>query len=40
MRIMGTKEGEKVHIKGLYYIFNKIKAENFSNLEKGLSIQV
>jgi hypothetical protein len=37
---MGIKEGEEVQVKGVHNIFNKIIAENFSNLEKVLSIQV
>jgi hypothetical protein len=40
MRIMGTEEGKKVQVKGIHNISNKTKTENFSNLEKGLSIQV
>jgi hypothetical protein len=37
---MGTEEGEKVQIKGIHNIFNKIITENFPNLTKVLPIQV
>jgi hypothetical protein len=40
LRIMGIKEREEVHIKGLHNIFNKIIIENFPNLEKVLPTQV
>jgi hypothetical protein len=33
-------EGEAVQAKGICNIINKIRAENFQNLEKGLPIQV
>jgi hypothetical protein len=39
LRIMGIEEGE-VQTKGIHNIFNKIKTENFPNLEKVLPIQV
>jgi hypothetical protein len=31
---MGTEEGEKVQVKGIYNIHNNIIAKNFPNLEK------
>jgi hypothetical protein len=37
---MGIKEGEKVQVKWICNILNKIIADNFPNLEKELSIQV
>jgi hypothetical protein len=37
---MGIEEGEEVQIKGIGNIINKIIADNFSNLEKELFIQV
>jgi hypothetical protein len=37
---MGIKEVEEVQAKGIHNIFNKIKTENFPNLEKVMSIQV
>jgi septal ring factor EnvC (AmiA/AmiB activator) len=40
LRIMGIEEGEKVQAKGICNIFNKIIIENFSNLEKTITIQV
>jgi hypothetical protein len=41
LQITGIEEGEEVHPKiWIYNIFNKIVAENFSNLKKELSIQV
>jgi hypothetical protein len=33
-------EGEEVQAKGIHNIFNKIKTENFQNLEKVLPVQV
>jgi hypothetical protein len=40
LRIMGIKDGEEVHAKGMRNIFNKIITENFPNLEKIMPIQV
>jgi chromosome segregation ATPase len=40
LRIMGIEEGEEVQAKGMHNIFNKIIAENFSNLKKTMPIQV
>jgi hypothetical protein len=40
LRIMGIEEGEKVQVKGMYNIFNKIITENFPNLEKDIPIQM
>jgi hypothetical protein len=37
---MGIEEGEKVQVKGMHNIFNKIITENFPNLEKGFPIQI
>jgi hypothetical protein len=37
---MGIKEGEEVQAKCIGNIFNKTIAENFSNLEKEVPIQV
>jgi hypothetical protein len=34
LRIMGIEKG-----KGIHYIFNKIMAENFPNLQKAMPIQ-
>jgi archaeosine-15-forming tRNA-guanine transglycosylase len=31
LRIMGIKEGEEVHTKGIHNIFSKIITENFPN---------
>jgi chromosome segregation ATPase len=39
LRIMGIEEGEEVQAKA-HNIFNKIKTENFPNLEKTMPIQV
>jgi hypothetical protein len=39
LRIMGIEEGNKVQVKGIHNIFNKIM-ENFPNLKKVLPIQV
>jgi hypothetical protein len=39
-RIMGIEEGEVVQAKGICNIFNKIRTENFPNLEKTMPIQV
>jgi septal ring factor EnvC (AmiA/AmiB activator) len=33
LRIMGVEEGAEVQAKGMHNIFNKIKTENFPNLE-------
>jgi hypothetical protein len=38
-RLMGI-EGEEMQAKGIHNIFNKIKTENFPNLEKAMPIQV
>jgi hypothetical protein len=40
LRIMGIEEGEEVQTKGSCNVFNKIKTENFPNLEKTMPIQV
>jgi hypothetical protein len=40
LTIMGIKEGEEVQAKGIHNIFNKVMAENFTNLRKELSIQL
>jgi hypothetical protein len=40
LRIMGIEEGEEVQAKGMRNIFNKIKTENFPNLEKAIPIQM
>jgi chromosome segregation ATPase len=40
LRIMVIEEGEEVQAKGICNIFNKIKTENFPNLEKAMSIQI
>jgi hypothetical protein len=40
LRIMAIEEGKEVQAKETHNIFNKIKTENFPNLEKELSIQV
>jgi hypothetical protein len=40
LRIMGNEEGEKVQVKGMCNMFNKIITENFPNLEKSMPIQV
>jgi hypothetical protein len=40
LRIMDTDKGEEVQTKGIHNILNKITVENFSNLEKAMSIQV
>jgi chromosome segregation ATPase len=40
LRITGIEEGQEVHTKGIHNIFNKIITENFSNLNKVLTIQV
>jgi chromosome segregation ATPase len=40
LRIMGFEEGEEVQAKGIHSIFNKIITENFTNLEKVMSVQV
>jgi hypothetical protein len=40
VRIMGIEEGEEVQAKGICNTFNKIITENFSNLEKAMTIQV
>jgi hypothetical protein len=37
---MAIKEGEEVQAKGIHNIFNKVMAENFTNLRKELSIQL
>jgi hypothetical protein len=37
---MHIKEGEKVQAKGIGYVVNKAKAQNFPNLEKVMPIQV
>jgi hypothetical protein len=37
---MGIKEAEKVQAKSIGYIFQKIKEENFPNLNKEMPIQV
>jgi hypothetical protein len=37
---MGIEEGKEMEAKGIYNIFNKIRAENFLNLKKELPIQV
>jgi hypothetical protein len=39
LRIMGTEE-EKVQVKGVHNMFNKIITENSPNLKKVLSLQV
>jgi hypothetical protein len=39
LKIMGIEE-EEVQAKGIHNIFNKIKTENFLNLEKIAPIQV
>jgi hypothetical protein len=39
LRIMGIEEGEEVQAKGICNIVNKIRVENFPNLEKVLPIQ-
>jgi hypothetical protein len=36
---MSIEEGKEVEAKGIRNIFNKIKTENFSNLEKAMHIQ-
>jgi hypothetical protein len=40
LRIMDIKEGEEVQGKEIHNILNKIKIENFLNLEKTMAIQV
>jgi hypothetical protein len=35
---MGIEEGEEIQAKGIHDIFNKIIAENFSNLKKEMHI--
>jgi hypothetical protein len=35
---MGIEEGEEIQAKGIHDIFNKIIAENFSNLKKEMNI--
>jgi esterase/lipase len=40
LRIMGIEEGEEVPAKETHNIFNKIITENFTNLEKAITIQV
>jgi hypothetical protein len=40
MPIMGIKEGEAMQAKGIHNICNKIKVENFLNLNKEFAIQV
>jgi hypothetical protein len=37
---MGIEEGEEFQVKWICIIFNKIKTENFPNLEKVMSIQI
>jgi hypothetical protein len=39
LRLMGIKEGEEVQATAICNIFNKIKTENFPNLEKTMPIQ-
>jgi hypothetical protein len=34
LKIMAIEKGEEVQAKGMHNIFNKIKTENFPNLEK------
>jgi archaeosine-15-forming tRNA-guanine transglycosylase len=38
LRIMGSKEGEEVILKGIHNVFNKIITINFPNLEKTMPI--
>jgi hypothetical protein len=40
LRIMGIEEGKEVQAKRICTIFNKIKTDNFPNLEKVRPIQV
>jgi chromosome segregation ATPase len=40
LRLMGIEEREEVKVKGICNIFNKMKTENFPNLEEDLPIQV
>jgi predicted transcriptional regulator len=40
LQIMGIEEGEEVQAKGIHNKFNKVRAENFTNLKKELSIHV
>jgi hypothetical protein len=40
LRIMGIEEGEEEQAKGISNMFNKIKTENFPNLEKTMPSQV
>jgi hypothetical protein len=37
---MDVEEGEEVQEKGIHKMFNKIRTENFPNLEKTMPIQV
>jgi hypothetical protein len=39
LRITGIEEGEQVQPKRMHNIFNKMKTENFPNLEKTMPIQ-
>jgi hypothetical protein len=39
LKIMAIEKGEEVQAKGMHNIFNKIKTENFPNLEKTMPIQ-
>jgi hypothetical protein len=39
LKIMAIDKGEEMQAKGMYNIFNKIKTENFPNLEKTMPIQ-
>jgi hypothetical protein len=39
LRTMGIEEGEEVQAKVIHNIFNKIKTENFPNLEKAMPTQ-
>jgi hypothetical protein len=38
LRIVDIEEGEEIQAKGIHNIFNKIIAENFTNLKKALHI--
>jgi DNA repair exonuclease SbcCD ATPase subunit len=40
LRIIGIEEGEEVQEKGMHNTFNKIMTENFTHLEKSISIQM
>jgi hypothetical protein len=40
LEIMGIEEEKEVQTKGINNLFNKIIAENFTNIKKGPDIQV